>query len=561
MFGRLHRRGGHYLLLGGLSALLFFTNLGGASLWDLDEGRNAVATFEMLESQNYIVPTFNGLLRVDKPALLYWLQLGAYQAFGVCEFSARLPSAVAALLTVLLGYELGRAMFGRATGLLTGVVAASTPMLCGAARFANPDALLNLFTVLTLTLCWLGRARSGVRWFLGIGAAAGLGVLAKGPVGFVLPATVIGVYLLWQRQSQLLLDRRWALAVLVMLLVALPWYIRVTVETRGNFLHGFLLRHNVERFQSAMENHHGSLLYYPLVLLVGLAPWTIFAGPALWFGAWSALREPRPRLRPWWQSATEGERRLAAYRLLWCWLLTYLIFFSVAATKLPNYVLPVVVPAAVLLARFLERWRLAQVRLPNWIVTSGLTCLALIGAALSAGLVIASGYWDLPILRGRVFPGLEGWALLGLFPIAGALLGSWCWRRQRRTGLIVCLTGSAVLLLAPLAAYGSVVFNDCKAPRPLVEQAGALRRQDDIRIGCWNLEHLPSLNFYVQRDVIHLRDETEAVAFLSYPTPVYLFVSAADWRRLEGRVTVPFRVVGRQREMYRHCEVLVLTNR
>src|SRR5581483_1002636 len=81
MFQRVHRRGWHYLLLGTLAGLLFLTNLGGATLWDLDEGRNAECSFEMLEAGNWIVPTFNGQLRAHKPVLLYWLQMLAYAAF------------------------------------------------------------------------------------------------------------------------------------------------------------------------------------------------------------------------------------------------------------------------------------------------------------------------------------------------------------------------------------------------------------------------------------------------------------------------------------------------
>src|SRR5436309_9666920 len=114
-------RTGHYLLLLLTWAALFLPNLGGPSLWDIDEGNNAEAAREMLASGNWIVPTFNYQLRVDKPALLYWCQIGAYRAFGVSEFAARLPSALAAMIAVLLIYELGRSMFGPASGLLAGI--------------------------------------------------------------------------------------------------------------------------------------------------------------------------------------------------------------------------------------------------------------------------------------------------------------------------------------------------------------------------------------------------------------------------------------------------------
>src|SRR5690349_8957702 len=150
MLERLDHRGWHYVLLLAVGAALFLTNLGGATLWDLDEGKNSTAAIEMLASHNYIVPTFSVQLRVDKPALLYWLQVVGYRTFGVNEFAARLPSALAALVTMLLCYELGRALFGKATGILAGLVVGSTPMLCGAARFANPDALLNCCVALTM---------------------------------------------------------------------------------------------------------------------------------------------------------------------------------------------------------------------------------------------------------------------------------------------------------------------------------------------------------------------------------------------------------------------------
>ena len=99
------------------SALLTLPNLGGPSLWDVDEGVNAQAAREMREAGTWIVPTFNYQLRTAKPVMLYWLQRASYAAFGVNEFSARLPSVLAGWLAVLLTYELARRMFARATAL------------------------------------------------------------------------------------------------------------------------------------------------------------------------------------------------------------------------------------------------------------------------------------------------------------------------------------------------------------------------------------------------------------------------------------------------------------
>src|SRR5262249_53153073 len=152
-------------------------------------------------------------------------------------------------------------------------------------------------------------------------------------------------------------DRRWLLALLFFAVTALPWYVWVGIETKGEFLAGFLWRHNVERGMSAMENHHGFPGYYLVVLLVGTMPWSIFLPAAWWYGTWSCIRAPWARVERWWTAAVEmpdaedADTTPAAYRLLLCWVFVYLVFFSIAATKLPNYALPTVVPCAILIGR------------------------------------------------------------------------------------------------------------------------------------------------------------------------------------------------------------------
>src|SRR5208283_32162 len=200
MFRFLDTRPGHYALLLLVTAALFLPRLGAPSLWDIDEGNNAQAANEMFQSGNWIVPTFNFELRTDKPALLYWLQIGGYRLFGINEFAARLPSALAAMLTVLLTYELGAAFFDRRTGLLAGIILASTLLFCGSAHFANPDALLNACTVLTFLLFWQGIRRGSPGLLALTGLSMGLGFLAKGPVALVLPMAVTFLFLLWPRQ-------------------------------------------------------------------------------------------------------------------------------------------------------------------------------------------------------------------------------------------------------------------------------------------------------------------------------------------------------------------------
>src|SRR5688500_15592014 len=128
-----------YAVLLAVSAALTLPNLGATSLWDVDEGVNAQAAREMRDADTWIIPTFTYQPRPAKPVLLYWLQRASYTAFGVSEWSARLPSVVAGWLAVLLTYELARRMFGRATGLLSGVVLASVLQFGMLSHAATPD--------------------------------------------------------------------------------------------------------------------------------------------------------------------------------------------------------------------------------------------------------------------------------------------------------------------------------------------------------------------------------------------------------------------------------------
>lgn len=550
-----------YGILLAVGAWMFLTNLGGASLWDVDEGRNATAALEMFESGNYIVPTFNAKLRVDKPALLYWLQVTAYRLFGVSEFSARLPSALAALLVLVFCYELARAMFNSITGLLAGLVVAGTPMLCGAARFANPDSLLNCCTLLTLLTFWLGYEKPRAWWFVALGTTSGLAVLAKGPVGIVLPGSIMFLFLIWEQRLRSVLRPGLLLALLVWFVVVVPWYLWVALDTKADFLRGFLMNHNVNRFLSPMENHHGSALYYPLVLLVGFGPWSLFLGLAGWYGGWSIARQPWTRFAGTWQSSADRDANAAAaYRFQTVWIGVYLVFFSMAATKLPNYILPVVAPCAILTARFLDRWRRGVI-VPSALLLRGvLLSLAVIGVGTIFGLLIVSGVWPASVMRGRYFPGLEGWAAMGLVPIVAGIAGWWCLRTHHRSGVIASVMLGVLVFLGPLAAWASQSLNRFKATPALAAGRGLLRTDCDLRVGAWQAEYLPSLNFYARRDITHCSDEESALAFLRYPIPTYLVVPEKLWTEIEPRSPAGCVLLVRHDDLYRHQSIVLIAN-
>ncbi len=420
-------RVGHYLLLTAVVAAVTQPNLGTAALWDVDEGVNAEAAREMMESGTWIVPTFNYELRTAKPVFLYWLQRLSYSAFGVSEWAARFPASILAIGTVLLVYELARRMFGASTAVLAGIVLATAITFCQLSHAATPDAPLIFFTTLTLYLFWVGHDRSGWASLIPAAVASGFAVLTKGPVGLALPGLVGFTYLFWMKDLRRLWDRRLIWAGLAFLAVAAPWYILVTTETRGAYARAFFVNENMNRFLSPMEGHRGPVFFYIGAVILFFTPWSIFLGGSIWYAVAAARKQP---------AANPVSDQIRAYRFLLCWFASYLIFFSFAATKrFAETTLPRFYPAlAILTSAFVVKWKNGEINPARWVMPTATAGLAFAGLVVTVGLLVASGVLPVPIKNFRTFPGLENWSFLGAILILGAAGLAWRLVRQDPRG-------------------------------------------------------------------------------------------------------------------------------
>src|SRR5262249_6187300 len=250
-----------------------------------------------------------------------------------------------------------------------------------------------------------------------------------------------------------------------------------------------------------------------------------------------------------------------AYRFLWSWVVVYFAFYSLSATKLPNYILPAIMPLGILLARFAQRWRDGTIQPPAVTLHLSLGSLVFIGLVLAAGLGILAGIVALPALRGQHLPVLSLWLPLSLLSIGAAALGWTCWRRGRPANVFPILAVLTVIQYGLMAGWVLHLVNPLKAPQPLVELADAECPEVDLRLACYRLEYLPSLNFYSKREVTLYKGEQDAVDFLCAPQPRYLFVPAHQWQELAEKVVSPHRVVGLHFDIYRGRAVVVVSNR
>jgi 4-amino-4-deoxy-L-arabinose transferase-like glycosyltransferase len=471
-----------YVLLSIVCYASLWFGLGATRLWDRDEPRNARCAVEMLERNDWVVPYFNDQLRTHKPVLLYWMEMVAYQCFGENAFAARMPSALMGTLSAVGIAILASSFLGRLAGVWAAAVLATCAMMVVASRAATPDASLicaSCWGVVGLVIHWKTGSTSITRWWWVGFISLGIAILAKGPVGIVLPSIVVGLWCVLQvlqqstnsvdwpttRQPKLsamrlflrvsmraignVLGRLHVFAGLSLALaISAPWYIWVGLRTDGEWLHGFFWEHNVSRAVNAMEGHRGGIWYYPAAALIGLFPWSLLLIPvAAW--TWRSLFPVAnaSEVKTFDPSEIEHKnslRELSSLGIIW--MVVYIGCFSIARTKLPSYITPCYPGVALLIGGFLSQWSLGLQKISRPMMYVGATVYALTGILLSAGLVVANQQLQIGAIRmAAIWPLILLVAGIMMFLLASS-------PDQRRIPAV--LIGASALLMA--AIFGEI---------------------------------------------------------------------------------------------------------
>ncbi len=322
-----------FILTFGLS---FFYNLGDTPLFDRDEGAFSEATREMLERGDFVSTYLNDEPRYDKPIFIYWFQAASVSVFGVTEFGFRFPSAVFASLWALTVFFFVKKELKEDTALKSALIMATSLWVVVIGRAAIADALLNLLITLSIFSYYEFVKDSEKKFLYLVFLWSGLGFLTKGPIAVIVPVAVSFIYMVSLKRFRAWLAHVFnPLGILLFLLIAMPWYIVQYFKEGQPFIDGFILRHNVQRFTSALEGHRGSIFYYIPILLVILLPFS------------SLLIKTTGKIKDMFKDNLD--------RFLWIWFLFIFVFFSLARTKLPHYVLYGSPPLFILMAKYSDR--------------------------------------------------------------------------------------------------------------------------------------------------------------------------------------------------------------
>jgi len=317
--------------------LLFFAFLGSRPLYNVDEGMHSATSKEMIVTGDWVTPHHNGKPFYDKTALHNWFVALSFLVLGFTEFAARLPAALLGTGTVLVTWWMGRRMYGAGTGFYGGVVLATTILVSVLSQTVVHDISLLFFVTLALALFYRGYSEpgGGKKWFLLSYAAFGMAVLAKGPIGLLLPGAVLFLFFAFRRDFRCLLRMSLPLGALIFLAVAAPWFVAISLAN-ADYVEEFFVKLHVGNFSSSvsMPTHPEPWYYYLTALIGTFLPWSGFLPGAIHRA---------------WQRRREDEH--GATLLLLVWVAFYVLFFSAASSKLVTYVLPIFPALALLTGR------------------------------------------------------------------------------------------------------------------------------------------------------------------------------------------------------------------
>ncbi len=329
----------HVVLLIVLCGALYFPYLGSTPFFDKGEPREALAVQDIVQRGEWLVPLKRATDVPSKPPLFHWSAALTYQVtHKLDEVTIRFPSALYATLGVLLIYWLGRKLFDAKIALLAGAILATTLLYTNQALSARVDMTLSFFVTLSLALFYsLYRGYlTGRLWFYAFYIVVGVGTLAKGPLGIVLPGLVAGVFLALKRQWKLLFKFCFHPGVIITVLLAAGWYVIAVTRGGEGFFQRQILQENLARFAGGSGHNHPFYFYIPYLFSQGLL-WSLF----LPFLLWDACKK----------DFLSDDDTL----FLKVWFLVMFLFFSISMGKRPVYLLPLYPALSLLTAGWFYR--------------------------------------------------------------------------------------------------------------------------------------------------------------------------------------------------------------
>ena len=509
-----------------LVVFISFFRLGGFLLFDVDEAVFSEATREMIETGNYITPTYNYEPRYDKPILFYWLMAVAFKLFGISEFSARFTSALSGAALVIMTFLFIKRLFGEKQGILTGLCLLLSLEFFVYSHSAVTDMTLTFFITASLYSFYLGvnptphipppiqafggrHSTSYNKWYLLFWIFAALATLTKGAVGIVFPIGIVFIYHLAVKRIGDIKPLLSPKFLLVFFAVAAPWYIAQLYINGWEFINAFIIKHHFQRYTEVISSHSGPIYFYMPVILAGFFPWVAF----LPYGFYRGLKEK------------------SLYQFTILWFTVVLIFFSIAKTKLPNYILPLF-PAMAIMAGLAINELIEKRMKRSWLY-------GCCGILIAVSLVIAAVLLFLPshTTGDIVLPGFLFWSMSMCF-LAIAVFSYLLIKGKYSLFSIGGIASATIILLVLLRVYGVPPAN-IYLQKTLYQYSVYARDNLDSEgvLATYEINQ-PSIAFYSRKKILKIESEQgiKELSKLSESKKIFVITNRQNMEKLQTRL-------------------------
>ena len=510
----------------------FTYNLSEVPPYHADENFYVTSSRSMIESDDYITPTYNDQKRFAKPIIFYWLITSSYEIFGVNLFSARLVSAFFGTLCIPLVFMTACRLFDYKTAIISALLLPGCYLHFQIARWAITDMTLNFFTLSTFYFFIRGfqdKPNKNIPYYFAY-ICMGIGFMTKGPIAIIIPALVIGGFLITLRNWEELSKLRLGYGTIILAAIILPWFVTMLIIHGDEFKNHIL---GAELRDRLIHDTPFSLYYFGVIIRYYL-PWSFFFLAALAVRFLQNLTQPiyapstksyflllSEKLKFWYSHITHKDNQAFLFSIIW--LVFPLILFTLFRIEHSRYMLPVSAPIAMITAQFFSKltnsphgFESSKFKVPFYLA---LTFYLLIFTLTSMGIFFLFPHFSAP----------TGLIVLSVLSLFGIVLLFTLYKLKKYFPLIIALSIVQLITLTSLSGESLSYFNRY----PMKKFANQILSDPQLekRIGLYRLgNHRARMGVMTGLPSIYLKNPEELELFIKSGNNIYIIMRQFDFK-------------------------------
>jgi 4-amino-4-deoxy-L-arabinose transferase-like glycosyltransferase len=513
-----------------LSFVMFFYKLGAPSLFETDEVIYSQVAREMVRTGDWITMHLFSHNWFIHPPFYMWLTAASSYVFGDNEFNARLWNALFAVGLVFATYLLGRKMFKGGVGILAGFIIATGLQYIIQARIATFDIPLVFFEILSLLFFFYWLEDKLPRYYYLFFLMLGLAVLMKGPVGIVLPLFVMITYLSFTGGLKDLFNFRMILGLIIAFLAGGTWYTAQTLIHGRVFLDSIFGFYTTGMYLVPIEQHFGPWYFYLPVMIIGFMPWISFLPFSIAYQ---------------WKNRGDSDNLFAIL-----WLGIVFIFFSIAGTKLPGYIMSLYPLAAISVSKMIQDHLSGENSGLPLLISRAYKTLAVFSIAL---LVIAASIrmFEFPDIIDKFIVNVTFTLLI--LGIGGIISSLWFFKKRGSIAPIVVLVITMLVFSVYTAGSIMITLDDFKPMKAISQRINSQYMGNEVIIG-YKVLNKGSFMHYLDKPVVWVGNILELREYLKLPEKMLLITNERDFLNLghDNRESIFF--------IYKAGDMVLLSN-